>query len=160
MDRWLLYCSGTVIFSCHGHYGAYLKKLIKRHSLEGMVTFMGPLSAPKMKEAFLRSNVFVLPSTIENSPNSLGEAMLLGVPCVASCVGGVQDMLADRMEGYMYPVNDTALLAHYIDKVFSDDDAAYAMGKRAKEHAYRTHDPVKNVEDLIEIYHKILSSEE
>ena len=59
---------------------------------EDQFEFEGFLSAEKMKRLLLESNVFVCPSSIENSPNSLGEAMLLGVPCVASDVGGIADM--------------------------------------------------------------------
>lgn len=41
----------------------------------------------------LNANMFLLPSAIENSPNALGEAQMLGVPCVSSRVGGVEDMI-------------------------------------------------------------------
>ncbi len=61
--------------------------------MRSKIHFLGSLDAEKMKQAYLDANVFVLPSTIENSPNSLGEAMLLGVPCVAADVGGVTDLL-------------------------------------------------------------------
>ena len=44
----------------------------------------------------------MLPSSCENSPNSLGEAMLLGMPCVASNAGGIPDMLAAGREGLLY----------------------------------------------------------
>ena len=57
--------------------------------LEDKVSFLGPLNAEQMKAEYLRSNVFLCPSSIENSPNSLGEAQMLGVPCVASYVGGI-----------------------------------------------------------------------
>ena len=59
--------------------------------MEDKIEFLGRLSAEGMKQAYLDANVFVMPSTIENSPNSLGEAMLLGVPCVAADVGGVAE---------------------------------------------------------------------
>ena len=55
-----------------------------------------------MRQAYLEADVFLLPSQSENSPNSLGEAMLLGLPCVASNAGGIPDMLADGQEGLLY----------------------------------------------------------
>ena len=74
-------------------YQKYLADLTLRFGLEEKIEFLGSHTAQGMKEAFLEANVFVLPSTIENSPNSLGAAMLLGVPCEASAVGGVTTMM-------------------------------------------------------------------
>ncbi|MEG0090386.1 MAG: glycosyltransferase family 4 protein, partial [Oscillospiraceae bacterium] len=70
-------------------YGAYINRLIEQYSLKGHIEFLGSLTPTQMKEQFLSANVFLSCSTIENSPNSIGEAMLLGVPIVASEVGGV-----------------------------------------------------------------------
>lgn len=61
-------------------YGKYLRKLMEENGLEDKITVLGQLSDVQMKEAYLNSHVFVCPSALENSPNSLGEAMLLGVP--------------------------------------------------------------------------------
>ena len=104
-----------------------------------------------MKRAFLDANVFVLPSTIENSPNSLGEAMLLGVPCVASHVGGVANMLGPE-EGFLYQSTAPYMLAYYIQKVFAMEDATGELGQKAHSHAAVTHDPQTNLLDLLAIY--------
>ena len=61
-------------------YEAYKRKVIFQYGIQEHVTFTGMLSADEMKEQYLSANVFVCPSSIENSPNSLGEAMILGVP--------------------------------------------------------------------------------
>jgi len=97
----------------------------------------------------------VLPSTIENSPNALGEAMLLGVPCVASDVGGVITMMNHGTEGYVYPSTAPYMLAHYIKKIFAQAEQAAALGNEARSHARRIHDPEKNLRDLLAIYHEI-----
>ena len=87
---------------------------------EGKVFFTGPLDEEKICQRYLRSHVFVCPSSIENSPNSLGEAMILGVPCIASYVGGIPDMLKDREEGLLYQHNAPYMLAHHICEIFED----------------------------------------
>ena len=101
------------------------------------------------------ANVFVMPSTIENSPNSLGEAMLLGTPCVAADVGGITNMMTHGTEGYIYQSTAPYMLAHYIKEVFAMGDKAEAMGKAAAKHARITHDPQKNLEDLLAIYETV-----
>lgn len=136
-------------------YHLYLSQLVKRYGLEGKIDFLGKLTADGMKEAFLNANVFALPSTIENSPNSLGEAMLLGVPCVAADVGGVTNLMEHRTEGLVYQSTAPYMLAHYIQQVFAMERDAEAMGLRARQHAQITHSPEKNMQDLLGIYHRI-----
>ncbi|MGM9549263.1 MAG: glycosyltransferase family 4 protein [Faecousia sp.] len=134
------------------NYQKYLAGLARQYGVEDKIEFLGSLSAEGMKQAFLSANVFVLPSTIENSPNSLGEAMLLGVPCVAADVGGVANMLRHGAEGYVYPSSAPYMLAHYIGRVFDMEKQAEALGTQASAHAGLTHDPEKNLKDLLEIY--------
>ena len=55
-----------------------------------------------MKERYLKSGLFVCCSAIENSPNSLGEAMLLGLPCVTADVGGIKSIFDADKDGIMY----------------------------------------------------------
>ena len=138
-----------------GSYEAYLSSQMRQKGLEDKILFLGSLTVEKMKEAFLESNVFVLPSAMENSPNTLGEAMLLGVPCVASDVGGVRDLLEEGREGLIYPSLDTVKLAEHIKAVFAMEDKAADMGLEAQAHARKTHDPEKNLQDLITIYESL-----
>lgn len=139
------------------YYGKYIRKMIKRLDLERNVVFTGPLDEEKMCQRYLKSHVFVCPSSIENSPNSLGEAMILGVPSIASYVGGIPDMLKDKEEGFLYQHDAPYMLAHYICEIFEKKDLAIKFSKNAREHALKTHDRDENTRRLIEIYNEILS---
>lgn len=130
-------------------YEQYLAKLIRRMGAKEKILFCGDLNAEQMKREYLRANVFVMPSTIENSPNSLGEAMLLGVPCVASRVGGTE-VLMNRDEGILY--RNPKVLAEIILDVFAMEENAAVMGRRAAEHAWKTHAPAANHRRLLQIY--------
>ena len=137
-------------------YAKYLRELTRKHHLEDSIIFLGSLSARQMKEAFLEANVYVLPSTIENSPNSMGEAMLLGVPVVAASVGGVADLLRHGEEGLLYPPTSPYMLASLISRVFQMGEAAATYGQKAREHALQTHDPQTNLETLLAIYNSLI----
>lgn len=138
------------------HYGNYIKKMIKRLNLERNIIFTGPLDEEKMCQRYLKSHVFVCPSSIENSPNSLGEAMILGIPCVASDVGGVSDMLKHKEEGFVYQTDAPYMLAHYVCEIFENEELALKFSKNAREHALKTHDRDENTRRLIEIYSDVL----
>ena len=133
-------------------YHRYLCRLARSMGLEGKIDFLGYLSPEDMKREYLQCHVFVLPSTVENSPNSLGEAMLLGVPCVAANVGGVGAMLRDQKEGLLYPSTEPLLLANNILQVFDLEEEVEALGAAAQLHARRTHDPETNLITLRTVY--------
>lgn len=136
-------------------YGRYLKQKIKSSGFEDCVKFCGNLNAEQMKHEMLEANVFVSPSTIENSPNSVGEAMLLGVPIVSSNVGGVSDLLKDKIEGYLYQSDAPYMLAYYVILIFRDSERATQMGIAAKARALHIHDYMKNLRDLFFVYKEI-----
>lgn len=137
-------------------YSRYVRELICQYELKENVTFLGYLDEKKMCERYLKSHVFVSASSIENSSNSVAEAMLLGMPIVASAVGGIPDMMQDRKEGYLYQSDAPYMLAHYIMKLFENDNIAVSYGLAARERALSVHDQNLNNEKLIEIYEKVI----
>lgn len=138
------------------NYQRYLAKLIDKYSLAECVEFLPPLKADEMKRMYLKSNVFVSPSSIENSPNSLGEAMMLGVPCVSSLVGGVGNMLINGAEGFTYQHDAPYMLAFYIMKIFemqkNHREQIICMTDAAHAHAEQLFDRRKNAEQMCTIY--------
>lgn len=138
-------------------YAKYIKKLIEKYEVSDDIKFVGLLNEKQMVDQLLKCNVFVQTSVIENSPNSLGEAMILGMPIVASNVGGTSDMLIDKKEGYLYPYGEENLLAKYIIDVFNMGNGVHEMCDSARKHALKTHDRNKNANDMIEIYRSIVN---
>lgn len=140
-------------------YDWYIRWEIKRKNLRDSVCFLGDLGAEQMCEQYLAANAFVLASCIENSPNSLGEAMLLGTPCIAADVGGVTS-LAEPAEAFIYPWDEPYMLAYYLDKVFQGGEQIIQMSENARNRAMRTHDVRKNADDLLRIYRSICTGSE
>lgn len=139
-------------------YGKYLLELIRKYQCAGRVTFLGRLDAEQMRQEFLKAHVFVSASSMENSSNSIGEAMLLGVPVVSSRVGGLESLLTNEKEGLFYEFSDEKELARRVMRVFEDADLAKELSRNARARALQTHDPQKNYERLVEIYQEILHS--
>ncbi len=136
-------------------YGKYLLDMIRKKKLEKHVKFVGRLHADKICARYLKTHVFLCPSAIENSPNSVGEAMLLGVPVVAADVGGVHNLLAHNQDGILYEKNKPQQMKEAILRLFEDDKLAMSFSSNARAHAKQTHDAEKNYNRLLEIYHEI-----
>lgn len=147
--------TGTV--STRSGYGRFIRRRIKELGIEDRVDLLGYLDDKAMAHELLRTHVFAITSYIENSPNSLAEAMLVGMPCVASYVGGIPDMVRDGDSGLLYPVEDVPLLANKIRRIFLDDDLAVRMGNAARSVANKRHNPKTIVEQLLAAYDKILA---
>ena len=96
-------------------------------------------------------------SIIENSPNTLGEAMIMGVPCITSFNGGVADMATDQLEALHYRDNDPRMLAFQIKRILDSKELAEKLSKNAMIKARATHNPEKNLNDLLNCYRSILS---
>lgn len=140
-------------------YESYIIKLIEKNGLKENVHFTGSLDAEGMRKRYLKAHVFVSPSSIENSPNSVGEAMLLGTPVVSSRVGGVHNMLVHEKEGFLYPADEPYMLAYYIDKIFEMKDTIKHISSSAQQHAKATHNPEHNLNEVVRIYYSICEKE-
>lgn len=136
-------------------YGKYLRELVRENHLEEHVKVLGRLSAGEMKEEYLKSSVFICPSALENSPNSMGEAMLLGVPVVAADTGGIPSMIEDEKEGLLYPPKDVDKLAQAVARVWKEPQETKKRAQTARERALCTHDKDKNYQQLLRIYREI-----
>ena len=137
-------------------YGKYLNQLIKKNKLQDKVHFLGRLNDKEMKDRFLKSHMYLCPSAIENSPNSLGEAMLLGVPCVAADVGGISSIFENGKDGILYEVGNVETLAKSVNRIFENPDETEMFRKNAREHALVTPNPDENFKRLLEIYREIV----
>ena len=137
-------------------YGLYLEKLINDLGVKDRVVFTGSLKAAEVAERLSKVNAYVLCSAVENSPNTLGEAMMIGTPCVSAYVGGVSDMATDGVEALFYRSDDPALLAWALKRIFDDDALALSLSEAAKKRAAVTHDPARNADALLRVYERII----
>lgn len=165
-------------------YGKYLRSLIEKYELQSQVEFLGKLNAAQMKEQYLKSGLFVCCSSNENSPNSLGEAMILGVPCVAADVGGIPSLFENGMDGILYEghklqnskinndsydekitnSNPAELVAERLYKgiceMWENPDKMMEYCKNARIHARKTHNREENYRKVTDIYATIAGEKE
>lgn len=148
---------GLIALIKQGEYHRYLAKLIKDLGIEKNVDLLPSLTAEQVAEELKKAEVFVLPSMCENSPNSLGEAMLMGCPAIATDVGGTKTILKDGEQGVLVPSGDPAILAYHIDQFFEHPEQARQYAKAAQADAEKRYDPQTVVKQLMEAYQSIAS---
>jgi glycosyltransferase involved in cell wall biosynthesis len=133
-------------------YGNYLLNIINKSDLHENVKFLGSLDESRMIHEYQNAHLFICPSSIENSPNSLGEAQLIGTPLIAAYVGGIPDMVTHGRTGLLYRFEEIEMLAESIRQLFNNDDLAQQLSVNGIEDAVKRHDKIKNCEQLLRIY--------
>ena len=139
-------------------YDWYVQGLIEKYNLKEHITFMGYVSEEQMCERLLKSNVFVSASAIENHCTSLCEATSIGVPSVTSCVGGLQEIVRHGKGGFLYPFNETYMMAEYVCQIFGDLEFAKTISKESIRHAAEIFNREQNCRDLLNMYETIYSN--
>lgn len=110
----------------------YLTKLVEKYRLQNHVTFLGPQNAEQVVRNLQKANVFLSSSLIENSPNSVGEALMIGTPIVSSDVGGVKDFITHGHNGFIYPMDEPYMIPYYISKIFEDSALATQFSNQGR----------------------------
>ena len=121
------------------------------------INLLGRKNAKEMVSLMKDADLFVQVSHIENSPNSLGEAMLLGMPIIATFAGGTASMLENNVEGWLLQGGEPYSMAGMIMEMASDFERAKAFGEHARQTALARHNPEHVCEQLLTAYHTILS---
>lgn len=137
--------------------GWYLKHQIKKYKLDKYVTFLGVQNEQQVVQNLKNAHVFLSASLIENSPNSVGEGLVVGVPVVSSDVGGVKDFIKHGENGFIYPVDEPYMIPYYIGKIFDDTELAERFSEAGRESGRRKYSAEDNGQTLLRVYSEILS---
>lgn len=135
-------------------YTRFFEKTIKMKSSK--VRYMGVLSAEQLCDTLLDSDIYVHPSYIDNSPNSVCEAQMLGMPVVATGVGGITSLIEHETSGLLVPANAPYEMAYWIKYIAENTCKAEELGRNGAKVALKRHDRKEIVKQLLSVYLSIL----
>jgi len=113
-------------------YEKYIRGLIKELRLCDNIEYIGRLTAVEMAMKMSRSNCFVMCSAIENHSSTLKEAMTVGVPCVASYVGGIPEYAINERNCLLYRFEDYEVMALQIMRLFDSEELCKRLSVMAR----------------------------
>jgi len=115
------------------------------------VTFVGMVPWEETLHYLSQAKALILPSFYEGLPNVILEAMSVGVPAIASRVGGIPDVVKDGETGLLVEPGRVDELAISINRLIEDDDLRRKMSKNCLEEAkkYSWENVVERFEDLM-----------
>ncbi|HUE97719.1 MAG TPA: glycosyltransferase family 4 protein [Anaerolineales bacterium] len=112
-----------------------LQSLAKELGIAERIVFLGWQSREQVMECYQQANVFLFPSRHEGMPNAMLEAMASGLPVIASCVAGSEELVIDGETGYLVPSEEIDLLRARLRKILKDATLRRQMGSASRQHA-------------------------
>lgn len=150
------------VWKVAGRMSASLKKEIESKEelkfKDCCVEFIGEVSSDNLVSLLLLSNIYVHTAYIENSPNSVCEAQYLGLPIIATYVGGIPSLIENRKDGLLVPANDPFTLAYEIALLSLDVERQKIYSRNTKLRARERHAPEKIYNNLIECYVSLINN--
>jgi glycosyltransferase involved in cell wall biosynthesis len=137
-------------------YARALHRDIEARSICG-ITFAGSIGPQRVAQLLERASVLVLPSAQENAPMAIAEAMAVGVPVVATSVGGVPEMVQDGATGLLYAPGDVSALVDHIAHILRDPGLRERLGARARDVALSRYAPASVAAATTEVYRSLLN---
>lgn len=127
---------------------ATLEKLIAQHELRECMRLAGACNHDRLAEYYDASDAFVLSSFLEGIPVVLMEAMAMQLPCVATWVTGIPEIIDKDVEGLLVPPADPAAIADAVERLMDDPQRAQQLGIAARRKVLARYHLEHNVERL------------
>lgn len=140
-------------------YTKYLEQLIKELDIGDNIVWLGRLTQDELAGQYAKTRAFVLCSSIENHSSSLKEAMLVGMPCVASSVGGVPEYVTHKKDALLYRFGEYDVMASYLEKLFEDDALCGQLSQNARLSMEKLHSEEEIYQITSNIYQTIINGE-
>lgn len=104
----------------------------------------------------MNADIFIHPSYIDNSPNSVCEAQICGLPVIAANVGGVSSLIEHKKTGLLVPANAPYDICYWIKELINNDNLRESLSNNAVFTAKERHNPQTIVKNILEVYQSIL----
>ncbi len=136
----------------------YLIEKINQLRIRDSIEFVDQIPPYKLLSYYQQCALCVVPSLWENQPYVILEAMACGKPVIASKVGGIPEIIKDKVNGILVPAGSFLELSKAIIKVLDDKELQQDLGNRAREYIEDIYSPLAVAKRNLEVYEKVLNS--
>lgn len=121
------------------------------------IILLGYINSEQIINELSEADAYVHTAIIDNSPNSLCEAQLIGCPVISTNVGGIPQLVDNGNTGILYPFNEPHTLAFILMNVFGDKELMEKLSVNEFKVSHERHDELKIVKRLCSIYNDIIN---
>lgn len=120
------------------------------------IRFLGFCSPEKLIDEMCHSTMYVHTAYIENSPNSICEAQIIGMPIISTMVGGIATLVRNGEDGDLLPANDPWQIANAIVELSKDRERMKYYSEHSRQHALERHNPDNILKQLLGCYYDLV----
>ena len=139
-----------------GGLSGELKEIVEKKEglryADNNINILGFCTPERLIDIMCNSTMYVHTAYIENSPNSICEAQLVGMPIVSTMVGGISTLVSNGEEGDLLPANDPWQIANAIIELSKDNERMMRYSKNSRRHALERHNPENIMNQLLKCY--------
>jgi L-malate glycosyltransferase len=128
--------------------------LAQRYGLTDSVLFVGQV--PNIADYLSVADLLLLPSETESFGLSALEALACEVPVIATCVGGLPEVVLDGQSGYLIEVGDIQTLAERALEILTDEIKQRTFGQRGRAHAVEQFNTERVIPQYVALYERVI----
>ena len=133
-----------------------IKNKMNELQIEDRFEFKGFMKSEQIANELSGAGIYVHTANMDNSPNSLCEAMAIGMPTVASNVGGIPSIIDNGKNGLLFELDDVDDLCLKINKYLNNHEYAKTIAKNASIEAINRNYPDNVAKITLDVYMRII----
>lgn len=156
------YNNCMLVYAGDGELRQEMEKYVTDNGLRKNVIFLGDVIHSRIKALYGIADMVLIPSVrsygmVEATSISAIEAMSMGIPVVASAIGGLKELIIDRKNGLLVEENNPEQLAGAIIALLNDERLYRSISEEARKYIIANHDYRSAANKFLEIYRKTLN---
>lgn len=136
---------------------SFFEKVIGIKHDDVNIKLIGRLSASEIVTQLADADFYIHPAIIDNSPNTVCEAQLIGTPIISTNAGGIPSLIEDGKTGFLYPYSEPHALAFKIMNLVGNKEVLEKVSENEYCVSHNRHNPESIAKDINNIYEYIIS---
>ena len=136
-----------------------LEKHIVGSGLSGNINLVGALNQDQLRILYRESDAFALASFAEGVPVVLMEAMAMEIPCIATWIAGIPELIQNEVDGLLVPPSDVGQMSAAIRRLMDDPELRRRIAKAGRRRIIEQYNLSVNTGRLSEVFERRLTRE-
>ena len=152
-----LFNKAELVFVGEGALRPVLEEMVEQWYIRDRVSFLGHVKHDEIIQEMEKSNLLVIGSRMDTSPNVITEAHAAGLPVIGTAAGGIPDMIDEGRDGFVVQTDDCEAMALRMEHLLSDPQRCEEMGLAGRKKVRELNDPARIAEKHVDFYREILT---
>ena len=129
-----------------------LERMVRDNSLSAYIRFEGAINQDRIQDYYAATDIFALASFAEGIPVVLMEAMAMEIPCVATSINGIPELIRDGIDGLLVAPSDVAGMARTLARLMDDPLLRESLGKAGRLRVQNEYEIAKSADRLADVF--------